>query len=76
MEEGQGTRMNCNECLEHGVVTLKLGQLCGWKEAHEQDTKEWREKVNDKFGSLNKWAIANLTALCLTLIGIIALLVK
>lgn len=65
----------------------KISQMCLWKDNHEKDQKEYREKreveekkhrekIDDKFGALKNWAIGNLVALCFLLAGTIIILIR
>ena len=47
-EDNQHIRRECENCVEHGLHTLKLGQLCQWKTDHDAGTKRWRSKMEEE----------------------------
>jgi hypothetical protein len=48
------TRPECKECMQHGIHSLKLGQLCQWKESHEIGTNKWRTNMEQEFSKLRR----------------------
>ena len=41
-------KRSCADCMEHGILAMKLGQLCQWKESHEIGTSKWRTKIEEE----------------------------
>jgi hypothetical protein len=38
----------CNKCLQHYGITMKLGELCEWRKSHEIGTNKWRTKMEEE----------------------------
>lgn len=89
-----GAHEYCKDCpgplyfgQEYKHLFGKMEQMCIWKDKHETDQKQYREKrelkeqernedVDTKFGNLKSWAIVNLVAFIFILFGIIGVLVR
>ena len=41
-------RRSCADCLEHDMVSMKVGQVCQWMTSHEAGTKRWRERMENE----------------------------
>ena len=47
-------RPECKNCMDHGIVTLKLGQICQWKEAHDAGTNKWRTHMEKEINTMKQ----------------------
>jgi hypothetical protein len=63
-------------CLDHSVCLMKLGQLCTWRDKHEDRHKEEAVEIKKEFKDLSNqistqknWIITVLVALCLNLVA-------
>ena len=54
MDDKNKINRHCDNCMEHGIMALKVGEMCQWQRAHETGTNKWRSNMEKELAMLEK----------------------